>query len=207
MRILPPLVLALLAAAPAWAGELAVSLKTPSGQPVVDAVIMVTPQSGKGAVRIGSGYRMAQKDLQFAPFVLVVPLGSEVAFPNLDQVRHHVYSFSAPKPFELKLYSRDETRLVRFDKPGVVAVGCNIHDAMSAYIRVVDTPFAAKTGANGEVVISGLPAGAATITVWHPYLKAARNEAARSATIPASGVTRQALVLDLRKPAARHDHY
>lgn len=207
MRILAPLLLPLLAAAPAWAGDLTVSLKTPAGQPIADAVVMVVPQSGKGAVRVGPTYRMAQKDLQFQPFVLVVPVGAEVAFPNLDTVRHHVYSFSAPKPFELKLYGRDETRHVRFDKPGVVAVGCNIHDAMSAYIRVVDTPYAAKTGANGEVTIPGLPAGGATFTVWHPYLKAARNEAARTAAIPAAGVARQALVLDLRKPAARHDHY
>lgn len=200
------LAMGLLAAAPAWAGDLAVSLKTPAGQPIVDAVIMVTPQSGKGVPRVAPGYRMAQKDLTFQPFVLVVPVGAEVAFPNLDQVRHHVYSFSAAKPFELKLYGRDETRRVRFDKPGVVAVGCNIHDDMSAYIRVVDTAFTAKTGANGEATITGLPAGAATVTVWHPYLKSARNEAVRSATIPASGSARQALVLDLRKPAAGHGH-
>lgn len=197
---------AVLTAAPAWAGDLAVSLKTPAGQPVVDAVIMVTPQSGKGALRIGSSYRMAQKGLQFQPFVLIAPVGAEVSFPNLDTVRHHVYSFSTPKRFELKLYGRDETRHVRFDKPGVIAVGCNIHDDMSAYIRVVDTPYAAKTAANGEVTISGLPAGPATITIWHPYLKSARNEAVRSATIPASGAARQALVLDLRKPASQEHH-
>lgn len=207
MRFLAPLALALTAVSPAWAGDLAVSLKTPAGQPVTDAVIMVVPQSGKGQVRVGASYRMAQKDLQFQPFVLIVPVGAEVAFPNLDPVRHHVYSFSNAKVFELKLYGRDENRRVKFDKPGVVAVGCNIHDAMSAYIRVVDTPYAAKTGAGGEVTISGVPAGGATVTIWHPYLKAARNETSRAVAIPAAGVIRQALVLDLRKPAGGHGQH
>lgn len=207
MRFLPVFIFSLLAAFPAWAGDLSVSLKNLAGQPISDAVIMVTPQSGKGAVKPGAGYRMAQKDIQFQPFVLVVPVGSEVAFPNFDPVRHHVYSFSSAKTFELKLYGRDETRHVKFDKPGVVAVGCNIHDAMSAYIRVVDTPYAAKTAANGEVTISGLPAGGVTITIWHPYLKAARNETVRNAVIPAAGAARQAFVLELRKPASQHDHY
>ncbi len=206
MRFLPALLLGLLVASPARAGDLAVSLKTLAGQPIADAVIMVTPAAGKGAVRVGTGYRMAQRDLTFQPFVLVAPVGAEVAFPNFDRVRHHVYSFSKAKPFELKLYGRDETRHVKFDKAGVIAVGCNIHDAMSAYIRVVDTPYAVKTGANGEAVISGLPAGDATILIWHPYLKTARNEVVRNAVIPAVGAARQALVLDLRKPAGQHDH-
>ncbi len=207
MRFLPVLIFSLLAAFPAWAGDLSVSLKNLAGQPISDAVIIVTPQSGKGAVKVGTGYRMSQKDIQFQPFVLVVPVGAEVAFPNFDPVRHHVYSFSPAKTFELKLYGRDETRHIRFDKPGVVAVGCNIHDSMSAYIRVVDTPYAAKTAANGEVTISGLPAGAVNITIWHPYLKAARNEMVRNAVIPASGAARQAFVLELRKPATQHDNH
>lgn len=206
MRMLAFLALAATIAGPAWAGDLTVSLKTPAGQPVADAVVMVTPAGGKGAVRPGAGFRMAQKDLSFQPFVMVVPVGSEVSFPNLDPVRHHVYSFSPAKTFELKLYGREDNRKIKFEKPGVVAIGCNIHDQMAAYIRVVDTAYAAKTGANGEITITGLPAGAATVTVWHPYLKAARNETARPASIPATGAARQALVLDLRKPAAQHDH-
>jgi plastocyanin len=206
MRILAVLALAFMAAAPAWAADLTVNLKTPGGQPVADAVIMVTPARGAAPVRAAGAYRMAQKDLTFQPFVLVVPVGAEVAFPNLDPVRHHVYSFSPAKTFELKLYGREDNRSIRFDKAGVVAIGCNIHDAMSAYIRVVDTPYAAKTGASGEVTITGLPPGAATLTVWHPFLKAARNEARRTLAIPASGPARQALVLDLRKPAVQHDH-
>lgn len=209
MRLLPALLFGLLVAGPAWAGDLAVSLKTPSGKPVADAVVMVAaaPGAPRTPIRFPWAYRMAQKDMSFSPFVLVAPVGAEVAFPNFDPVLHHVYSFSPAKPFELKLYGRDETRVVRFDRAGVVAVGCNIHDDMTGYIRVVDTPFAAKTNAAGEAVITGLPAGPITFSVWHPYLKAARNEVAHTAVVPAAGASRQILTVDLRAAPMKHGGY
>jgi len=180
------------------AADLAVTLKTPSGQPVADAVVSFKPASGAGASRAEGPYVMNQENIQFHPFVLIVPVGAEVSFPNHDKVRHHVYSFSQAKRFELKLYGREETRTVRFDRPGVVALGCNIHDTMSAFIDVVDTPYAAKTDARGEIVLSDLPAGAGVLTIWHPYLKAPSNLQTRS--IAVSGSSRQAYVLDLRAP-------
>ena len=161
MRLLPALLLGLLVAGPAWAGDLAVSLKTPSGKPVAEAVVMVAapPGAPRAPIKFPWAYRMAQKDMSFVPFVLVVPVGAEVAFPNFDPVLHHVYSFSPAKPFELKLYGRDQTRVVKFDRVGIVAVGCNIHDDMTGYIRVVDTPFAAKTNAAGGRGGDQRPAG------------------------------------------------
>ena len=209
MRLLPALLLGLLVAGPAWAGDLAVSLKTPSGKPVADAVVMVaaTPGAAKTSIKVPWPYRMAQKGMTFAPFVLVVPVGAEVSFPNFDPVLHHVYSFSPARPFELKLYGRDETRLVRFDRAGIVAVGCNIHDDMTGYIRVVDTPFAVKTNAAGEAVIPGLPSGPISFSVWHPYLKAPRNEVIHAAVIPGSGVSRQGLTLNLRAAPMAHGGY
>jgi hypothetical protein len=143
---------------------------------------------------------MNQEDIQFHPFVLVVPVGADVSFPNHDKVRHHVYSFSEAKRFELKLYGHDETRVVHFDKAGVVALGCNIHDTMSAYIDVVDTPYVAKTDDKGEAVLADLPAGSGTLTLWHPYLKAPRNEQVHPVTITVTD--RQSYVLDLRAPPA-----
>lgn len=209
MRAWIALFAALAIAVPAWAGDLSLTVKTAAGKPIADAVVMVRPQSGtpRGPIRFSWPYRMAQQQMQFNPFVLVVPVGAEVSFPNLDVVRHHVYSFSAAKPFELKLYGKDEARVVKFDKAGVVAVGCNIHDSMVAFIRVVDTPYAIKSAASGEALIRGLPAGPATVTVWHPYLKGARNEVTLSVTIPASGVVRQAATADLRAPPKRHGGY
>lgn len=208
MRFLAPLLAVLCLAAPARAGELLVALTTTSGKPVADAVVMARPQgAARGAVRFPWASRMAQKDMRFDPFVLIVPVGAEVAFPNLDPFRHHVYSFSPARTFELKLYGRDETRRVRFDRAGVVAIGCNIHDDMSAFIRVVDTPFAAKTGPAGTVVLRDLPAGPVRVTVWHPYLKGPGGELSRDVTAPAAGQLRLAVSGDLRSPRMRHGGY
>ena len=148
---------------------------------------------------------MVQRNLKFDPFVLLVPVGGQVSFPNQDTVRHHVYSFSAAKRFELKLYGQGETRSVTFDKAGAAAVGCNIHDGMIGFIKVVDTPFAAKTDAAGNAVIRNVPAGGATMKIWHPYMRGAGNEVARPITLPAQGGASQTAAVDVRAPAA-HVH-
>ncbi|MFL5295243.1 MAG: methylamine utilization protein [Phenylobacterium sp.] len=209
MRVLATLLLATFLALPARAAELVVTVTTPAGKPVANAVVMVRPQAGapRGAGRLSGPYVMAQKDMQFEPFVLVVPVGAEVSFPNFDPYRHHVYSFSPAKTFELKLYSKDETRVVRFDKPGVVVLGCNIHDAMAAYIRVVDTPFAARSDARGEAVIRDLPAGPAKVAVWQPFLKARGGEMAQEANLPPAGQIRLAITADLRNAPLRRGGY
>jgi plastocyanin len=206
MRSLVAFALAVLFAGPVSAAELQVTLRTPGGQPVGDAVVTVYPATGTpgGPMRFDWPYRMAQKNIQFSPFVLVVPVGATVAFPNLDPVRHHVYSFSPAHRFELKLYGKDETETVRFDKAGAVALGCNIHDQMVAFIKVVDTPFAAKSDAGGEARAFNLPAGRATVRIWHPYLKAPGNEIVRTVTLTAQGVTRDTASLDVRPPPMRH---
>ncbi len=200
---------ALFAAAGAHAGDLTVQVKTARGEPVRDAVVTLYVPGGAaagGPIRFDWPYRVAQKGLQFDPFVLIVPQGATVAFPNFDDVRHQVYSFSPAHPFELKLYGKDQTRTVRFDKLGVVALGCNIHDSMVAFIKVVDTPYAAKTGANGLAVLHGAPSGAVSLHVWHPYLKGANNEVVRSMTLAAAG-GREDVAVDLRTPHMSHSAY
>ena len=200
MRIVLALLFMMIAGSPSLAADLSLSLKTPAGEPVRDAVVTFRPASGAPAPRSQGPYVMVQEDIHFRPFVLIVPVGAEVSFPNHDKVRHHVYSFSRAKRFELKLYGHDETRTVRFDKAGVVALGCNIHDTMSAFIDVVETPFAVKTDERGEAVLTDLPAGPGTLTIWHPYLKAPRNEQVHAVTV---GGGRQSYVVDLRAaPAA-----
>lgn len=195
---------ALIGGAIAQAADLTVSVRTPAGEPVRDAVVTVkAPGAGAGApIKFAWPYRVAQQNIQFDPFVLVVPVGSDVSFPNRDNVRHHVYSFSPVKKFELKLYGHDETRSVHFDQAGVVPLGCNIHDQMIGYVVVVDTPFAAKTGADGTAVIHGLAAGSASLTVWHPYMKTARNQQVRPVSIGAGG-SREAVTADLRPAPAK----
>lgn len=201
MRFLP-VSLALLALAPsvATAKQIEVSLKSTAGAPVADAVVTFTPAAGASgrAARVAGPYVMAQQNISFAPRVLVAPVGAVVSFPNKDKVRHHVYSFSGAKRFELKLYGREETRTVTFDKPGVVAVGCNIHDRMSGFIVVVDAPFAAKSDASGKVLLSEVPDGPGVLTVWQPDVTSAKKVAVRHILV--SGFTRLAYTLDLKPP-------
>ena len=205
MRLLSVAIAALILATPAAAADLRVSVATPSGAPVRDAVVMVYPKAGvpKRPIRFSWPYVMVQKNMQFDPFVLIVPVGAEVAFPNRDNTRHHVYSFSPAKSFQLKLYGHDETRVVKFDKAGVVAIGCNIHDNMTAFIRVVDTPWAARTGADGQAVIGDAPSGAVTVAVWHPYLKSGQDVTRQLAS--GSGAVK--MTADLRVPPMRRHGY
>jgi plastocyanin len=160
------------AASPLAAAALAVRVVDSSGHPVRDAVVTLYPSAGARAPRARGRYVVSQQNLQFHPFLTIVPVGANVSFPNLDPTKHHVYSFSPAKRFELKLFARDQSRTVHFDKPGVVALGCNIHDAMSAFIVVTDSAWTARTNAQGMAVFGDAPNSPARLTVWHPYLRA-----------------------------------
>ena len=204
MNRLAPIFFALALAGPVAAGDVTVEVRDAAGKPVRDAVVMVRPVAGLKPgtpMKVSWPMMMAQQNIQFAPYVLIVPLGSNVSFPNKDKVRHHVYSFSTPKRFELKLYGKDESRSITFDKPGVVSLGCNIHDTMIAFIYVTDTPYAAKSGADGVAVVQDAPAGASTLLVWHPDLKA-RVAISRALSV-AGAAQRTSVALDLRPALAR----
>jgi plastocyanin len=192
----------------ARAGDVAFLVVNAKNRPVLDAVVTAYPPGFKAdQIRFAWPQEMDQHNLQFDPFVLVVPVGANVNFPNRDAVRHHVYSFSPAKAFELKLYGRDDTRSVRFDKVGVVALGCNIHDGMVAFIKVVDTPFAAKTDDKGQATLKGVPAGEVQVRVWHPYLKAPGNEIVRTVPVSASGAPLQTVQIEVRNAPDRRGGY
>jgi plastocyanin len=131
---------------------------------------MLEPVSGHLPVRPMSGVEIAQTHRQFSPQVTVVAVGTSIAFPNHDTVRHHVYSFSPVKTFELKLYAGVPAAPVLFDKPGIAVLGCNIHDEMVAWVVVVDTPLYARSAAGGRAQIDAVPAGAYELRVWHSDL-------------------------------------
>lgn len=205
MKIAPLLFLVAMFAGAAQAADLTVSVRGGDGKPVPDAVVMVytNGQPTKGPIKFDWPYRVAQQNIQFNPFVLIVPVGAEVSFPNLDKVRHHVYSFSPGNKFELKLYGREENRVVRMPAVGVAAIGCNIHDQMVGFIKVVDTAYAAKSDGTGNAVVRGVPDGPVTVKVWHPYMRAPRNEK----TLPITalrGATREAATVELRASAPHH---
>lgn len=184
------------AAAPA---AVQVQIVDERGMPVRDAVVELTPNGGwrGGAIRFDWKPAMAQKNVAFLPGTLVVARGTAVAFPNLDSVRHSVYSFSKPARFEIELYGRDQSRTQRFPVAGTVALGCNIHDQMRGYIRVVDTPFAGKTDQNGLVRLTGMAAGGYQLTVWHPRARTPGGELKRPLAVGA-GPLNQKIALKLR---------
>ena len=136
-----------------------------------DAVIYAMPVSGNVAPPKRGGI-VDQVDKEFQPYVTAVQTGTAVSFPNKDNIRHHVYSFSPAKTFELRLYSGSPSKPVVFDKPGAVVLGCNIHDWMLAYVYVVDTPYFATT-TKGSARIDGIPAGEYELKAWHPQLRGA----------------------------------
>ena len=161
------------AASPRAAARLDVRVGDASGRPVRDAVVTLYPAgSAARPAHSGGKFVVSQKDLQFHPFLTIVPVGADISFPNLDPTKHHVYSFSPAKKFELKLFARDQSRTVHFDKAGVVALGCNIHDQMSAFIVVTDSAWTARTNAQGIAAFNDAPAAPGRVTVWHPYLRA-----------------------------------
>lgn len=168
---------------PVSAEPVSVQVIDAAGKPLAGAVVALELAGLPKRARAGVMADMAQKDRQFQPMLLVVHTGTEVRFPNLDTVRHHVYSFSAAKTFELKLYLGEAAPPQRFDKPGVVQLGCNIHDQMSAFIVVVDTPIFGVTNAQGLLTLERGP-GAGTLKAWHPSL--ARQELQSSPLQPGS---------------------
>ena len=184
----------LLLAAQAWAGDIVVTVTTPDGKPLPDAVVLIAARPGDPKPAPSSALTMAQADKQFTPFVLVAPVGSVVEFPNLDKFRHHVYSFSKGNKFELALYGREEKRVVTFKTAGVAAIGCNIHDQMVAFIRVVDTPWAAKTGADGVARLASAPEGSQRIDVWHPYATAKDQTVTQTVSVSAETITITAVI-------------
>lgn len=172
--------------AAAQAATVTVTVRQPDGTPLTDGVVMIESAAAPRAVPRGP-YVMEQKQIAFQPHVLVVPVGAQVAFPNRDTVRHHVYSFSKAKRFDLKLYGREDQRSITFDTAGVVALGCNIHDSMSGFVVVSATPLYAKTDAQGRVAITDVPAGNVTLRLWSPSIRNAGNTLSRAALVPAAG--------------------
>jgi plastocyanin len=162
----------ILAVAPAASagGALSVTVVGATGAPVDGAVVIAEPARAAARPRSPSKAVMDQRNLQYVPEVLIVQTGAEVEFPNSDNVRHQVYSFSAAKTFQLSLYSGHQHAAVVFDRPGLVALGCNIHDSMVGYIYVTDSPWYGRTAADGTVQLRDLAPGDYTVRVWHPRL-------------------------------------
>lgn len=156
----------------AFAANLDVVVTDTGGKPAVSAVVSLEPVSGN-APRLGSLAGEAVIDQQhetFIPLVRVIRRGGSITFTNNDHTTHQVYSFSPIKQFEYEIDKGQHSPAVVFDKPGIAAIGCNIHDNMVAFVYVADSPWTAMTDASGHAQLHGVPAGNYHASVWHPKL-------------------------------------
>jgi plastocyanin len=173
-RLAAPLFSLLALAAPAAsAAALQAQVKDATGKPLSDAVVYAVAGATNETRPPKTPVAVEQVDREFVPYVTVIQVGTTVTFPNRDPILHHVYSFSPAKSFEIKLYTGKSPVELVFDKPGVVTLGCNIHDWMIGYIAVVPTPWFAKTDATGTALLRDLPPGAYDIHAWHPQQRGA----------------------------------
>jgi plastocyanin len=174
MKFARPLPCAFLLLAVSGSGALAavvtLTVRTASGAAAEDTLIVLDPRdamppAGKASAAID------QVNKRFVPRVTILRTGTAVTFPNSDKIRHQVYSFSAAKSFDLKLYAGSPKDEVVFDKPGLVILGCNIHDSMVGFVAVVDSPYFGKVPASGQLALE-IPPGRYTLRIWHPNLVA-----------------------------------
>ncbi len=179
-----------------------VEVKSVDGAAVKDAAVFLVPETPSSAKTTPRTTAIEQRDREFVPWVSVVQTGTSISFPNRDPILHHVYSFSLAKPFEIKLYSGDSPQSVLFDKPGVVTLGCNIHDWMISYIVIVDTPYFGKTGDQGRVTLRAVPAGRYQLRIWHPLQVA--DVPVQTVDITNVGEMRSIVSLELKPRKARY---
>jgi plastocyanin len=179
------------------AGSLDVTVKDGNGALVSDAVVYA---KGRAVTSALAKKRMVidQRDKQFIPYVTALQVGTSVLFPNNDNIRHHVYSLSPAKKFELPLYAGVPAEPVTFDKEGFVTLGCNIHDWMIAYVAVLATPYFEVTGKEGRTRLKDLPPGQYIVEVWQPSLKGAPAKFAQRVDLAARDAKELVFTLDLK---------
>ena len=179
--------------------ELRVTVRDHKGRNIENAVVVAVPVDPRSTQHSKPPQdAVDQVDKQFVPYVKPVFVGSTVRFPNSDNIRHQVYSFSTAKKFELPLYGGSNAAPVTFDKPGVVVLGCNIHDWMIGYIYVSETPFFAKTGPLGTASIADMPPGDYLVRIWHPNMDRAEETTSRQVTMGAEAVANAEWQLGLK---------
>jgi plastocyanin len=194
---------ALCVSGPAVGATLHVKVVDDRGEPVESVAVYAVP-SGPSAPATGSA-TMDQAHNAFVPHILIVQAGTSVLFPNNDTVSHHVYSFSDTKSFELPLYKGNAHPPLAFEKPGLIVLGCNIHDGMLGYILVVDTPHYSLTDDSGTLALESLPAGDYTVHIWTSRLKPSALPAAQTLTLTATDDVTRVFRLDA-KLLPGHDH-
>lgn len=184
------------------AGDIRVSIVDQSSIPIVDAYVELVAQNGSGRAEPKDGI-IDQIDKEFVPLVSAMPVGSTVHFPNSDNIQHQIYSFSKTKTFELPLFAKNDTQKVLFSSPGIVHMGCNIHDWMLSYLYVYESKWFMQTDTKGSVDFSELPEGTYTLRVWSPRLKNNRDAVESTITIGETDNPAVSQTIKIRKEIRR----
>jgi plastocyanin len=180
---------ALLIALPLAAATLEINITYADGSAVPNAVAYAVPSRAMPTSRTVAS--VDQVNRTFVPHVLPVRVGTWVEFPNSDNVMHQVYSISPAKRFQSPLYVGKPARPIQFDKPGVVAIGCNVHEQMNGFIVVVPTPYFG-TADNGRLTMNNLGADDYTVHVWYEGMR--KEPEPRHVKLAADGTTELAFV-------------
>jgi plastocyanin len=188
--------LAIVSALSLHAGNIRVEVKEPAGAPVSDAVASLMPlDKAPQLTPPAEPVVIVQDKEEFQPYVTAIVAGTRVNFPNRDKIAHHVFSQSKAREFEIPRYRGAAKETILFDKPGVVALGCNLHDWMLAYVFVLATPYYGVSGGDGLVQLTSLPAGRYRLEVWHPRVK---ELVTREVTLDANNSETQVISVMLR---------
>jgi plastocyanin len=172
--------------AAAFAAPVEVRVTDGAGKPLTGAVVFLESREAREQVKPLVGAEIAQVDKQFQPAVSVVTVGTAVNFPNRDTVRHHVYSFSPAKRFEIKLYVGTPAQPVVFDQPGIAVLGCNIHDNMAAWVVIVETPWYGRSDEQGRWS-GAVPPGRYRLRAWHPQMAVGATPSDQALLVDAAG--------------------
>lgn len=186
------------------AGNLRVVVQDAKQHGIAEVVVIATAAAPATPAPAPVGAALAtmdQRDLAFVPEVLVVRTGTAISFPNHDVVKHQVYSFSPAKTFQLPLYVGKAHPPILFDKPGIVTIGCNIHDSMLGFIYVTDSPWFARTDSAGVAQLAELPAGSYDIVLWHPRQTDSPAKLRGTAQVEASGTAALQFVIPSLRPS------
>jgi plastocyanin len=197
------------AACSAHAADISVAVADQDGKPARDAVVSLRLAEDGRSVPASAAQKhvIDQTNEAFVPFVTAMRRGDQVQFTNSDRTRHHVYSFSPAKQFELILNPGEKSQALKFDQAGVAAIGCNIHDKMLAYAYVTETPWFAITDAQGRATIKDVPKGKYRASAWHPRMESDSVVADQSVDSENAAVKFELRLMPARSGHGHQRHY